>query len=127
VALAAVACATEQLRLGTMVTPLSRRRVHTLARETVTLDHLGRGRLTLGVGLGIERNDELEPFAEVVDARERARLLDRGLLSLNAFWEAEDSELKAITGLLPSREPEQAWRMAELRLHLRRGVRASCH
>jgi alkanesulfonate monooxygenase SsuD/methylene tetrahydromethanopterin reductase-like flavin-dependent oxidoreductase (luciferase family) len=89
VALAAIACATEQLRLGTMVTPLSRRRVHKLARETVTLDHLSRGRLTLGVGLGVERNDELEPFGEVVDARERARLLDRGLLRLNAFWAGE--------------------------------------
>jgi alkanesulfonate monooxygenase SsuD/methylene tetrahydromethanopterin reductase-like flavin-dependent oxidoreductase (luciferase family) len=42
VALSAIACATEQLRLGTMVTPLSRRRVHKLARETVTLDHLSR-------------------------------------------------------------------------------------
>jgi alkanesulfonate monooxygenase SsuD/methylene tetrahydromethanopterin reductase-like flavin-dependent oxidoreductase (luciferase family) len=91
VALAAIACATEQLRLGTMVTPLSRRRVHKLARETVTLDHLSRGRLTLGVGLGVERNDELEPFGEVVDARERARLLDRGLLRLNAFWAGEIS------------------------------------
>ena len=35
-----------------MVTPLSRRRVQQLARETVTLDHLSGGRLTLGVGLG---------------------------------------------------------------------------
>jgi alkanesulfonate monooxygenase SsuD/methylene tetrahydromethanopterin reductase-like flavin-dependent oxidoreductase (luciferase family) len=86
VALAAIACATEQLRLGTMVTP---RRVHKVARETVTLDLLSRGRLTLGVGLGVEGNGELEPFGEVVDARERARLLDRGLLSLNAFWAGE--------------------------------------
>jgi alkanesulfonate monooxygenase SsuD/methylene tetrahydromethanopterin reductase-like flavin-dependent oxidoreductase (luciferase family) len=89
VALAAVACATEQLRLGPMVTPLSRRRVHKLARETVTLDHLSRGRLTLGVGLGSYRNDELEPFGEVVDARERAGLLDRGLERLNSFWAGE--------------------------------------
>ena len=89
VALAAIACSTEQLRLGPMVTPLSRRRVHKLARETVTLDHLSRGRLTFGVGLGSNRNDELEPFGEVVDARERARLLDRGLERLNAFWGGE--------------------------------------
>ena len=86
VALAAIACSTEQLRLGPMVTPLARRRVQKLARETVTLDHLSRGRLTFGVGLGSDRNDELEPFGEVVDARERARLLDRGLERLNAFW-----------------------------------------
>ena len=89
VALAAIACATETLRLGPMVTPLSRRRVQKLARETVTLDHLSRGRLTLGVGLGSDRNGELEPFGEVADPRERARLLDQGLERLNAFWEGE--------------------------------------
>jgi alkanesulfonate monooxygenase SsuD/methylene tetrahydromethanopterin reductase-like flavin-dependent oxidoreductase (luciferase family) len=86
VALAAIACSTNRLRLGPMVTPLSRRRVQKLARETVTLDHLSRGRLTLGVGLGSDRNGELEPFGEVADARERAQLLDRGLERLNAFW-----------------------------------------
>ena len=89
VALAAVACATEQLRLGPMVTPRARRRVPKLARETVTLDHLSQGRLTLGVGLGSDRNDELEPFGEVVDPRERARLLDHGLERLTAFWGGE--------------------------------------
>jgi alkanesulfonate monooxygenase SsuD/methylene tetrahydromethanopterin reductase-like flavin-dependent oxidoreductase (luciferase family) len=89
VALAAIACATERLRLGPMVTPLSRRRVQKLARETVTLDHLSRGRLTLGVGLGSDRNNELEPFGEVIDPRERARLLDSGLERLNAFWAGE--------------------------------------
>jgi alkanesulfonate monooxygenase SsuD/methylene tetrahydromethanopterin reductase-like flavin-dependent oxidoreductase (luciferase family) len=52
VALCAIASATDTLRLGPMVTPLSRRRVQKLARETVTLDHLSNGRLTLGVGLG---------------------------------------------------------------------------
>src|SRR5215216_7509609 len=58
VALAAIACSTERLRIGPMVTPLSRRRVQKLARETVTLDHLSRGRLTLGVGLGSGREAE---------------------------------------------------------------------
>ena len=53
IALAAVAGVTETLRLGPMVTPLSRRRVHELARETATLDHLSVGRLTLGVGLAV--------------------------------------------------------------------------
>jgi alkanesulfonate monooxygenase SsuD/methylene tetrahydromethanopterin reductase-like flavin-dependent oxidoreductase (luciferase family) len=89
IALAAVACATERLRIGPMVTPLSRRRVQKVARETVTLDHLSGGRLTFGVGLGSERNGELEPFGEVVDPRERARLLDHGLERLTAFWAGE--------------------------------------
>jgi alkanesulfonate monooxygenase SsuD/methylene tetrahydromethanopterin reductase-like flavin-dependent oxidoreductase (luciferase family) len=86
VALAAIACATERLRIGPMVTPLSRRRIEKLARETVTLDRLSAGRLTLGVGLGSDRTGELEEFGEVVDPRERARLLDRGLDRLTAFW-----------------------------------------
>src|SRR3984885_13287202 len=62
VALSAIAAPTERLRLGPMVTPLSRRRVQKLARETVTLDRLSRGRLILGVGLGSDNAGELEPF-----------------------------------------------------------------
>jgi len=89
VALAAVACATSRLRLGPLVTPLSRRRVHKLARETVTLDLLSSGRLTLGVGLGSPRNGEFEPFGEVSDPRERARLLDQGLEDLTSYWGGE--------------------------------------
>jgi alkanesulfonate monooxygenase SsuD/methylene tetrahydromethanopterin reductase-like flavin-dependent oxidoreductase (luciferase family) len=89
VALAAIACRTERLRIGPMVTPLARRRVHKLARETVTLDHLSRGRLTLGVGLGSDRNDEFERFGEVTEPRERARLLDEGLERLSRYWAGE--------------------------------------
>ncbi len=86
VALAAIAVATSTLRIGPMVTPLSRRRVHKLARETVSLDQLSSGRLIFGVGLGSARNNEFEPFGEVVDARERARLLDQGLDDLTRYW-----------------------------------------
>jgi alkanesulfonate monooxygenase SsuD/methylene tetrahydromethanopterin reductase-like flavin-dependent oxidoreductase (luciferase family) len=89
ITLAAIASATERLRIGPMVTPLSRRRIQKVARETVTLDHLSGGRLTFGVGLGSARNGELEPFGEVVDPRERARLLDQGLERLVAFWAGE--------------------------------------
>ena len=48
--LAAIALRTHQVRIGITVTPLSRRRPWKLARECVSLDHLSRGRLTLGVG-----------------------------------------------------------------------------
>ena len=89
VALAAVACATSRLRIGPMVTPLSRRRVQKVARETVTLDRLSGGRLTFGVGLGSARNGEFEPFGEVADPRERARLLDQGLEDLVKYWAGE--------------------------------------
>ena len=89
IALAVIACATSTLRIGPMVTPLSRRRVQKLARETVTLDVLSSGRLTLGVGLGSARNGEFEPFGEVTDPRERARLLDNGLTDLARYWSGD--------------------------------------
>jgi alkanesulfonate monooxygenase SsuD/methylene tetrahydromethanopterin reductase-like flavin-dependent oxidoreductase (luciferase family) len=89
VALAAIACATSRVRIGPMITPLSRRRVHKVARETVTLDLLSSGRLTLGVGLGSPRNGEFEPFGEVADPRERAKLLDQGLEDLTRYWSGD--------------------------------------
>jgi alkanesulfonate monooxygenase SsuD/methylene tetrahydromethanopterin reductase-like flavin-dependent oxidoreductase (luciferase family) len=89
IALSAIAAATRRIRIGPLVTPLSRRRVHKLARETVTLDHLSGGRLTLGIGLGSERTNELAPFGEVTDARERAVLLDDGLDALARYWSGE--------------------------------------
>jgi alkanesulfonate monooxygenase SsuD/methylene tetrahydromethanopterin reductase-like flavin-dependent oxidoreductase (luciferase family) len=52
ITLAAIAAATERIRLGPLVTPLARRRPVKVARETAALDRLSGGRLTLGVGLG---------------------------------------------------------------------------
>ena len=52
------------VRIGALVTPLSRRRVHKVAKETATLDLLSSGRLIFGAGLGSARNGELEPFGE---------------------------------------------------------------
>ncbi|MDQ2676603.1 MAG: LLM class flavin-dependent oxidoreductase [Actinomycetota bacterium] len=89
VSLAAIASATERIRIGPMVTPLSRRRPHKVARETATLDHLSDGRLVLGVGLGSERNGELGPFGEEEDPKRRAALLDDGLDKLAGYWAGE--------------------------------------
>jgi alkanesulfonate monooxygenase SsuD/methylene tetrahydromethanopterin reductase-like flavin-dependent oxidoreductase (luciferase family) len=91
VTLAAAAVATRRMALGPMVTPLARRRPHQLARETVTLDRLSRGRLVLGVGLGSDRTGEFDPdrFGEEGDARARARLLDQRLERLLAYWDGE--------------------------------------
>ena len=80
VALGAIANATEKLRLGPLVTPLSRRRVQKVARETVTLDRLSGGRLTFGVGLEARRTSA-GAVREEVDVRKRAQLLDEGLAS----------------------------------------------
>jgi alkanesulfonate monooxygenase SsuD/methylene tetrahydromethanopterin reductase-like flavin-dependent oxidoreductase (luciferase family) len=91
VTLAAVAMRTERVKIGPLVTPLARRRPHQLARETVTLDRLSRGRLVLGVGLGSEVTPEFDPdrFGEEGDMKARAKLLDDGLDRLLAYWDGE--------------------------------------
>src|SRR5512138_2728550 len=48
VALAAISLNTQRIRIGTTVTPLPRRRPWKLARETVSVDRISGGRLTLG-------------------------------------------------------------------------------
>jgi alkanesulfonate monooxygenase SsuD/methylene tetrahydromethanopterin reductase-like flavin-dependent oxidoreductase (luciferase family) len=89
IALAAIAIATESIRIGPLVTPLARRRVQKLARETVTLDHLSGGRLILGVGLGGDVNGEFDLFGDPADPRERAKILDQGLGKLSDYWSGE--------------------------------------
>ena len=63
ISLSAIATRTNRIRIGPMVTPLARRRPWKLARETVTLDRLAAGRLTLGVGLGGRWNGSSRPSA----------------------------------------------------------------
>jgi len=87
ITLAAIATATQHLRLGPMVTPLARRRPAKVARETATLDRLSRGRLTLGVGLGADRfAGELSKTGEQLDDRLRGQMLDEALEILTAAW-----------------------------------------
>ncbi|MFD8500422.1 LLM class flavin-dependent oxidoreductase [Amycolatopsis sp. NPDC059657] len=87
IVLAAIASATETVRIGPMVTPLTRRRPTKVARETATLDQLSGGRLTLGVGIGEDRfGEEFSKTGEELDARVRGDMLDESLEILNAAW-----------------------------------------
>jgi alkanesulfonate monooxygenase SsuD/methylene tetrahydromethanopterin reductase-like flavin-dependent oxidoreductase (luciferase family) len=77
---AAIALATERIRVGPMVTPLPRRRPQVVAQQATTLDRLSNGRLTLSLGLGVDTYGEYSAFAEpMADDRARAGALDRGL------------------------------------------------
>jgi alkanesulfonate monooxygenase SsuD/methylene tetrahydromethanopterin reductase-like flavin-dependent oxidoreductase (luciferase family) len=89
VCMAAIACATERVLIGPLITPPARRRIHKLARETVTLDRLSNGRLIFGAGLGSDNSGEFSKFGEEADARTRAQLLDEGLARLAAYWAGE--------------------------------------
>ena len=87
--LAAAAIATSRIRLGTMVTPLARRRPWVLARQVTTVDHLSKGRAVLGVGLGVPPEVEYTPFGESADPKHHAALVDEGLTVLDALWQGE--------------------------------------
>ena len=86
VCLTAIATATERIRFGLLVTPLTRRRPQEVARQTATLDRLSRGRLVVGVGLGHDRMGELSAFGEIVDPPTQARRLDEALELITALW-----------------------------------------
>ncbi len=89
VGLTAVALRTRRIRLGTMVTPLARRRPWKVARETVSLDHASKGRLILGVGLGDPSQWEYGFFGEEPDAKIRAEKLDECLEIITGLWSGE--------------------------------------
>jgi hypothetical protein len=88
VALAAVALQTERMRIGTIITPLSRRRPWKVASEAVTLDHLSHGRFTLPVGLGAP-DAGFDNVGEATDRKTRAQMLDESLAILDGLWSGQ--------------------------------------
>jgi alkanesulfonate monooxygenase SsuD/methylene tetrahydromethanopterin reductase-like flavin-dependent oxidoreductase (luciferase family) len=88
VALSAAAMVTERIRLGTMLSPLSRMRPWKLAGEAASVDHLSGGRVILSVGLGAI-DSGFEAFGEVTDRKTRAELLDEGLDIVTGLWQGQ--------------------------------------
>src|SRR5215213_11644099 len=88
VSLTAAAMQTERIKLGTMLTPLSRMRPWKLASETATLDRLSGGRVILAVGLGAI-DSGFAAFGEETDRKIRAELLDEGLEILTSLWKGQ--------------------------------------
>jgi alkanesulfonate monooxygenase SsuD/methylene tetrahydromethanopterin reductase-like flavin-dependent oxidoreductase (luciferase family) len=88
VCLTAAAMVTQRIRLGTMLTPISRMRPWKLASESATLDNLSGGRVVLGVGLGAPETGFAE-FGEVTDRKTRAELMDEGLDILTGLWRGQ--------------------------------------
>ena len=85
VSLTAAAMRTEKIRLGTMLSPISRMRPWKLASETATLDILSNGRVILSVGLGA-LNTGFKEFGEVTSRVKRIGLVDEGIDILTGLW-----------------------------------------
>ena len=82
--LSAVAVKTKRIKLGTTITPLARRRPWIVAKQVSTLDCLSKGRMILGVGLGIDA--DFSNFGENTDRLIRSEKLDESLHILKGLW-----------------------------------------
>lgn len=87
--LTAVAGVTERVRLGTSVLVLPWHDPARLGKTVATLDHLCDGRVTLGVGVAVTR-DEFQNLG--VDFSTRGRRTDEVLGALKALWTQEVPE-----------------------------------
>jgi hypothetical protein len=92
--LATIATQTSRVRIGAMLTPVSRRRPWKLARETMTVDQLSGGRLVLPVGLGALDDGGFGKVGEPTDRKTRAELLDEGLEILTGLWSGKPFSYK---------------------------------
>jgi alkanesulfonate monooxygenase SsuD/methylene tetrahydromethanopterin reductase-like flavin-dependent oxidoreductase (luciferase family) len=93
--LALAAGATRRIRLMTSIVLAPTRETTLFAREAATLDALSGGRLTLGIGIGVRKNDYL---ATGFDFHRRGRRVEEQLPLLRRLWSGENlsSEVGAI-------------------------------
>jgi luciferase-like monooxygenase len=84
--LAAMAARTQQIRLGTLLTPLPWRRPWKVASQVATVDQLSSGRAILAVGVGAV-DTGLPDTGEETDKRIRAERLDEGIDLVRTLWD----------------------------------------
>ena len=88
ISLALAAVRTTRIRLGTLLTPPSRRRPWELASQVATVDRLSDGRVILSVGLGAI-DSGFDKFGEECDRRIRAELMDECLDIVVGLWQGQ--------------------------------------
>ena len=88
--LAALAVRTERIRLGTLVSPVTFRHPSVLAKSAVTIDHVSRGRLELGLGAGWNEGEHAAYGFDFPPLGTRMELLEEQLEIVHRLW-TEDS------------------------------------
>src|SRR5579872_5959389 len=84
-----LAAKTENIRLGTVVTPIPFRPPGMLAKELSTLDILSKGRVVLGVGAGWSQT-EFMGYSKWDDARVRVEKTAEGLELILKLWTSKE-------------------------------------
>ncbi len=109
-ALAAIAGATQRVRLGTGVLIAPLRPVLLLAKTVATLDVLSRGRVDLGIGTGWQREEFVEPGMGFVGRTQR---MDDAIAACRSLWGSEppvsfESETISFSEIWSEPRPVQA-------------------
>jgi F420-dependent oxidoreductase-like protein len=111
VTLGALAAVTEDLRLGTLVSPATFRHPSVLAKSAATVDHISGGRVEVGLGTGwweAEHTTYGFPFPPM---RERMDVLEEQLEIVHGHWRSGafdfDGEHYRIAGLDARPKPVQ--------------------
>ena len=94
VALTIIACNTKNILLGPYVTPISRRRPWQVYRQLVSLDHLSKGRIIFGVGLGTPAEFDFSAFGDESDNIIRGEMLDESLEIIELLSTGEEISYK---------------------------------
>lgn len=104
IALAAIAGATEQIRLQTEVLLAPLRSTALLAKDIATLDRISGGRFTLGLAVGNWRGPRFDDYrAAGTDFHTRGKRLDAQVAEMRRIWAGEPLfEGMAPIGPLPS-------------------------
>jgi len=90
--LAAMATATERVRMGLMVTGITYRNPALLAKIATTVDHLSGGRLEFGVGAAWAANEH-EMYG-ISGLEHRVGLLSEGLQVIKMLWTQERTDFE---------------------------------
>ena len=89
VALAAVAGATERIRLGTGITLITEHDPLLMAKQVASLDVVSNGRVILGIGAGWNRE---EMGHHGVAFKDRWKVTRERILAMREVWTAEEAE-----------------------------------
>src|ERR687892_143147 len=90
--LAGLATLTQRIRLGTLVSPATFRHPSVLARMAVTVDHISRGRVDVGMGSGWYEREHVAHGFPFLDAKQRFELFAEQVEIVVRSWTEDGVE-----------------------------------
>lgn len=89
ISLAWLACHTERIQFGPLVSPLSFRHPTIIARMAAGLDDLSNGRLVLGLGAGWQEREHTNFGFDLLDPKSRFDRLEEGLIIITRLLQSD--------------------------------------